>query len=202
MRVPSPPVISATLSGFVIGVIVTLLALGVIGSTSASKAPLPTPTPVQKSVGNQLFKAQLQKIANKVLGPDPRGPDSRFLTASVSPVSTLDVKLIPQRVQQHFRSVIIYFRLNDHPLGPVWRLREAKSDVFALLKAIYSSDLPVYNAELIGQFSKGSQKPYEAIIAFITYQTAEKVPWKRWGRTHEAQLWNMLDYSSVDHRFA
>lgn len=93
------------------------------------------------------------------------------------------------------------FRLNDHPLGRSWRLREAKADVFALLKSIYTSGLPVYNTELVGQFAPAGHKSYTAVVAYLTYQTATRLPWKRWGRTSEGRLWNLLDYRDVSARF-
>jgi hypothetical protein len=203
-RFPSPPIVSAALSGFVIGVIVALAASGVLARPSAARQVQATPsTPVPvKSVRDEAMESQLARLANRVLGPDPAGPKSRFLGVQVTNVSTLDLGLVPAGTQHHYRSVMLTFRLNDHPLGPTWRLREAKADVFALMKSLYMSGLPVYNAELIGKFSKGSQHSYDAIIAYMTFQTAEKIPWKRWGRTHEGQLWSMLDYQSIDRRFA
>jgi hypothetical protein len=36
----------------------------------------------------------------------------------------------------------------------------------------------------------------------MNHPTAERIPWKRWGRDHESQLWAMLDYKVVDRRFS
>jgi hypothetical protein len=205
-RFPSPPVVSAALSGFVIGVIVALMASGVIGHSANAPTPTPkvsTPGPV-KSVRDQSMETQLAKIANHVLGSDPAGPKSRVQHLRLVSVSELDRGLVAPRARREYKSLQVTFRLNDHPLGPAWRLREARADVFALLRAIYSSNLPVYNTELVGTFTAKAQKtPYNALVAYVTYQTASKIPWKRWSRSPrvETQVWAMLDYKSVNKRF-
>jgi hypothetical protein len=198
---PSPPAVATTLSGFVIGVLVTLVASGVIGHASSNKPVATTLVPV-RSVGDDLLEAKLQKLVAKVLGPAyPTGPKTRFLSVKVY---TLGTGLIPPGVARTYRSVVINFRLNDHPLGHSWRLREAKGDVFALLKNIYTSGLPVYDTKLFGRFSAGSQSLYTAVTAYMSYQSASRIPWKRWGRTpaHEAQVWSLLDYRSIAKKFA
>jgi hypothetical protein len=198
-RLPSPPTVASTLSGFVIGVLVTLVASGIIGHASSNKSVQSTPVPV-RSVRDELLEAKLNHLATKVLGPAyPTGPKSRFLSVKVS---TLGIGLVPPDVARTYRSCVITFRLNDHPLGPSWRLREAKADVFALLKSIYISGLPVYDMELVGRFHTGTQAPYTAIVAYMSYQSAGRIPWKRWGRTHEGQVWNLLDYRSIAKKFA
>jgi hypothetical protein len=205
-RFPSPPVVSAALSGFVIGVILTLMASGVIGHASERPTSTPrvsTPGPV-KSVRDQLMETQLKKIANRILGSDPAGPKSRVLDVKLVPVNLLERGLVAPRARRDYKSVLITFRLNDHPLGPTWRLREAKADVFALLRAIYVSSLPVYNTELVGSFTPKAQKTsYTALVAYLTYQTASRIPWKKWSRSPkvESQMWTMLDYKTVDRRF-
>jgi hypothetical protein len=203
IRFPSPPIVSATLSGFVIGVLVTLMATGVINRSPADTGAPPratTPVPV-KSVRDQLLETQLSHLATRMLGADPAGSNTRLRSVRLVPVSDLDRELVSPGPRRSYHSIMLTFKLNDHPLGPTWRLREARADIFALLKAIYVSSLPVYNTELIGRFNTGHQKPYDAVVAYMTYQTAAKIPWKRWGRTHEAQVWSMLDYHVVDHRF-
>ncbi len=103
------------------------------------------------------------------------------------------------------RSVFIEFRLYDHPLGRAWRLRSAKADVFSLLKALYTSRLPVYDVELVGLFPLRSGKTLvdsRALVAFIDHPTADRIPWKKWGRDNEGRLWSMLDYRHLDARFA
>jgi hypothetical protein len=180
-------------------VLVTLVASGVIGHASSNKPVQTTPVPV-RSVRDELLEAKLERLAIKVLGPAyPAGPKTRFLSVKVS---TRGIGLIPPGVAREYRSVVITFRLNDHPLGASWRLREAKADVFALLKNIYTSGLPVYDTELVGRFATGTQPTYTAIVAYMSYQSAGRIPWKRWGRTHEAQVWSLLDYRSIAKKFA
>lgn len=200
MRLPSPPVISAAVSGFVVGVLVTLLASGALGRSAAARPRKPTPVPVT-SVREQVLQTKLRRLATRVLGPDPRGSSSRVLSVTVSEVSSSGVVSVPPEIRRKYESVKLTFRLNDHPLGRTWRLREAKADVFGLLKAIYTSGLPIYSTELVGRFSKGKQAPYNAVVTYMTYRTSTGIPWKRWGRSHEAQIWSLLDYHAVDRRF-
>jgi hypothetical protein len=77
--------------------------------------------------------------------------------------------------------------------------------VFALMKMIYTSDLPIYDTELIGMFPLPSGKHVvnsEAVVAYETHIGATHIPWRSWGRESEGLLWTKLPYKSVDPRFA
>lgn len=105
-----------------------------------------------------------------------------------------------------YRTVFISFRLLNHPLGPAWRLKEAKGDVFRVMRSLFSSTLPVYDVELQGFYpianKKGAVALQPVLVAYLDHQTASRIPWKRWGREYEGRLWTMLTQQWVDARFA
>src|SRR5579875_1484651 len=124
--VPSPPSVAAGLSGFVIGVILTLILVGTLGHHTESATP-PATLPPATPLGDSLMKARLSKLLNRLLGPGypdlhtPRLVHLNLIPASIGPVplGTLDR-------DTPYRTVQIVMRLNDHPLGKLWRLRAAK----------------------------------------------------------------------------
>jgi hypothetical protein len=103
------------------------------------------------------------------------------------------------------RAVYIRFRLNNHPLGKAWRLRAAKADVFAVMQALFTSQLPIYSVEMVGLFpvstGKGT-KEEPVLVVYMDHLTASTIPWKRWGRESEGRLWAMLPSRYIDPRFA
>jgi len=153
------------------------------------------------------MKVRIQRIVDRQLGPGayPAPRKSRLdyvqLTPAVSePVAKSGPQLLPA-----YQSVYIVFRLNDNPLGRVWRLRAAKFDVFTVLKALYTSQLPVYDVEMDGNYPISRRKPVcegHALVAIMDHSTAELIPWKRWGRDQEARLWSSLSYTCVSPQFA
>lgn len=204
---PSPPTVSAAFSGFVVGVLLTLVLTGVFTSaskTAAVKTTLPPSTPVADS---QLV-IRIKRIAVHQLGtasvPAGRGP--RLLDVTTQPAGPLVVAPDAGVRLAHFRSIFIHFRLNDHPLGKSWRLKAAKADVFTVLKALYTSQLPIYNVEMVGEFPlNGKNKPSEdsVLIAYMDHASAERIPWNRWSRgADEGRLWAALDEHYVDPHFA
>lgn len=199
------PAIAFGLSGFVLGIIVTLLALGVfhMQQSAAPVATLPPSTPV----GDESMRARVTKIVQSQLGPAYPGPAKSRLVGPVivSPVLPPgDVDPIQNPRLAKYRSVTVKFWLNDHPLGKPWRLRAARGDVFNLMKALYTSQLPVYNLYLQGYFHlPGSGRKRDLVLkAYMDHPTAARIPWKRMDRvTGETRVWNLLSYRYVNPKF-
>lgn len=200
---PPAPIVGSALSGFVVGILLTLLLTGVLARGSRvparSAATLPTPSrPVELQMYTQIKRLVLQK-----LGPsDTNQKTSRLISLHLLPV---DISSGDTYADARYRTVAIVFRLYDHPLGPAWRVRAAKADVFAVMKALYSSGLPVYDTEMQGRFPLPSGKQYRAqtvLDAFMSYRVASRIPWKHWARDQEGELWNLLPYKYIDSRFS
>jgi hypothetical protein len=187
---PPAPIVSSALSGFVVGVIVTLIVAGAIPhSVSSSPNPTTGPTPPVRQ-----------------LGPSPDRTRPRLTSATVSPPSA-EGSVFQPGFDSSLRTVVLTFRLNDHPLGPTWRLRAAKADVFLLLKALYSSNLPIGNVEMAGVFPLTTKKGFKSrrvLLVYANRATVGKLPWKRLSRDEptENHVWRVLDYAWVDPRFA
>lgn len=201
MHPPDPRAVSLSLSGFVAGVLATLLATGVIARTPRDSTPavptVPTPRRVQPSALEQHVRA----LVLRQLGPSLDGHKTgRLITLRLLPVVDLPAQFQPEGLDTRYRSLFVSFRLNDHPFGRAWRLKAAKGEVFGLLKGLYTSGLPIYNTELVGRFplrQGGATRPTNAMTVYISYSTATRIPWRRWGRDREAQLWNELNYKVV-----
>ena len=202
----SPPVVASGLSGFVLGIVATLLAIGVVGHSAGGKSPAPTLPPVTSvSVGQ--MEVRVTRIVDRQLGPAgyPAPRKSRLIHVSLVPAIPEVGSSPPGPGMPDYQSVFIVFRLNDHPFGRAWRLRAAKADVFGVLKALYTSQLPIYDVEMDGMFplrSGTSVRDQRTVIARIDHHTAEQIPWKRWGRDQEGRLWSSLSYRYVNTRFA
>jgi len=147
---------------------------------------------------------RLAKIITRQLGPaDPVPAKTRLLKLSLTSIVSSQQPEGPSITLRHYRSVSIVFRCNDHPFGRAWRLRAAKSDVFLVLKGLYTSGLPVYDVEMVGLFPlRPGKSDQRAVTVYIDHDTAASIPWKSWGRDHEAALWSRLTYAHVDARFA
>lgn len=203
MRFPSPPVVSSAFSGFVVGILVTLAATGVFSHASKPSAS-PTLPPV-RLVGDPQLWAAVHRLATQKLGPFTDEKRARLVAVNLSPISSLEALADPRLSISKYRSAKIVFRLNNHPLGASWRFKAAKADVFALLKALYTSDLPIYDVELIGIFPVSSGKTIaerQVMTAYETHDAAARIPWRRWGRDKEAALWSQLTYRQVNPKFA
>jgi hypothetical protein len=73
------------------------------------------------------------------------------------------------------------------------------------MKALYTSSLPIYDVRMVGRFPLPSGKKVveqQALVAFIDHKRADSIPWRRWTRKQEGQLWSVLNYKRVDPRFA
>jgi hypothetical protein len=204
-RLPSPPIVAAALSGFVVGVILTLLATGLMpsGAGSAHLAPtLPPATPV----GDPQLTASVRRIVAHRLGlayPAPKTP--RLLNVDVAEAGPVLPDSTSPITPHKERAVYIRFRLNNHPLGRAWRLKAAKADVFAVMQALYTSQLPIYSVEMVGIFPISTRKGVKdepVLVVYMDHLTASTVPWKRWGRESEGRLWAMLPSKYIDPRFA
>lgn len=206
MRPPSPPVIAGALSGFVIGVLLTLVATGTMSRGSLPPQATPTVPPATVVPAFQL-KLQINHIVSKILGPQPSDPrKSRLLDTQLFPVGPNDTVPGQEFSYPGYRSVLITFRLNDHPFGPSWRLRAAEADVFAVMRALYTSQLNVYDVQMDGKFPMDPKHPgalQTALRASMSYDQSRSIPWRHWPRsvTNEARLWRMLTSVSVDPRF-
>jgi hypothetical protein len=152
------------------------------------------------------MKARLVRIVTRQLGPAyPDTHTPRLVSLQLARVRLPNVALPTPDSGYEFRSVDIVYRLNDHPLGPAWRLRAAKADVFEVLKALYTSNLPIYSVYMNGLFPRGKGKntrEQSAVQVYIDYHTAAKIPWKRWGRELENRLWSTLTLRYVAPWFA
>lgn len=193
------------LTGFVLGIIVTLLAIGAfkVRQNQTPVATLPPSTPV----ADVAMRAQITKIVQTQLGPAYPGPARTRIIGSIIlsplfPQSDIDPTIDPRL--RRFRSVTVKFALNDHPLGKPWRLRAARADVFNLMKALYTSQLPIYNVYLQGYFHLHGKPAQRQLVlrAYMDYPTAGRIPWKRWDRAaDEARLWSLLPYKYVNPAF-
>ncbi|MGH2444284.1 MAG: hypothetical protein ACRDFX_14100, partial [Chloroflexota bacterium] len=196
--------VSAGLSGFVVGVFVTLAASGVLARTSGHAAPVATPI-VTRPVVQSVLWTRVHKIVTRELGPFTDAKQNRFVSLGLSHVHDYEVTgHQPAGDVAAYRSVSLVFRLNDHPLGKVWRVRAARADVFTVMKGLYVSGLPIYDIHMIGLFalpSNGKKRETEAVRVYESYAAANRIPWKRWGREHETALWNSLSFKYVDPRF-
>ncbi len=204
-KFPDPRIVSWTLTGFVVGVLLTLVASGTINHSSQAplaRATLPPATPL----GDAQLYQNVQRIVIRELGQAyPNVKLHRLIQLRLDPVSSALDPETRAGVSTHARSVFIEFRLYDHPLGKSWRLRSAKADVFSLLKALYTSRMPIYDVELVGIFPLRAGKVVRdsrALVAFIDHPTANRIPWRHWGRDSEGRLWALLDYKHLDARFA
>lgn len=197
--------VSWTLTGFVVGVLLTLVATGTINHSSQAAAPGVTLPPARAVSNGQLYQ-NVQRLVIRQLGQAyPNVRLHRLIQLRLDPVSSALDPESRKSISAHSRSVFIEFRLYDHPLGKSWRLRSAKADVFSLLKALYTSRLPIYDVEIVGIFPLRSGKIMQdsrALVAFMDHPTANRIPWRHWGRDYEARLWAMLDYKHLDPRFA
>jgi hypothetical protein len=197
--------VSWALTGFVVGVLLTLIATGTLNHNSQPSTPLAT-LPPAKAVGDAVLYQSVRRVVIRQLGQEyPNVKLHRLIQLRLDPVSS---PLDPEArgsVPSNSRSVFIEFRLYDHPLGKSWRLRSAKADVFSVLKALYTSRLPIYGVELVGIFPLRNGNVVQdsrALVAFIDHPTANRIPWRRWGRDNEGRLWSLLDYKHLDPRFA
>ena len=195
---------SWALTGFVVGVLLTLVATGTVNHASTTQ-PIHATLPPARQVSGATLYGGVRKLVIRELGQAyPNVKLNRLIQLRLDPVSSALDPESRMQVPPHSRSVFIEFRLYDHPLGRSWRLRSAKADVFSLLKALYTSTLPIYDVELVGIFPLRTGKAVQearALVAFIDHPTANRIPWRRWGRDNEARLWALLDYKHLDSRF-
>ncbi|MGH2448082.1 MAG: hypothetical protein ACRDFS_05700 [Chloroflexota bacterium] len=189
------------------GAIVALLAAGVFarGPAQAALKPNATLPPVTPTAVDQMY-TRVKSMVVKDLGPSYPNPRlARLLSLTLVPVAPPVLRRIGPSPIDRLRTVVIVFRLNDHPLGKAWRLRTAKADVFVVMKSLYASQLPIYNVEMIGEYPMPRnhvRKLRRVLTAFLDHTTASQIPWKHWRRTDESTLWSMLTYSSVNKAFA
>jgi hypothetical protein len=203
ISVPPPPIVAAALSGFVVGAVVTLVLTGVMTRHIGSASPTVT-IPQSTSVADPQMFLRIRRIVDRVLGPQPGTKLSRRMSIELLPATCLpDRKQCPSGLPA-YQSVVIKFRLLNHPLGPQWRLRTAKGDIFATMKALYTSQLPIFNVEMDGYFplNNGHTTALSRVMtAYITYPRADQIPWKHWQRDKEGELWKRLTYVQVNPRF-
>jgi len=184
--------------------VVTLFATGVLGVGSSSSGVSPTPTTIPVSASS--LYSRVYKLVVKQLGPGYPNPQRlvALQLSTVRPEGQQPTTTEGGSALSDYRSLYIEYRLLDHPLRS-WRLKTAKSEVFTLLKVLYTSGLPIYNVELDGQFmlpDHGKLREERALLAYIDHVTAGTIPWRTWGRDHEGQVWGILPFKSVDPRFA
>ncbi len=199
-RTISPPIVASGLSGLVVGVVLTLVVTGLTPHATSKALPSATILPPIPRVQPHLYK-NVQRIVLRALAPAYPNPKiSRLVNLELlPPESRADVGSKPR-----LHSVIITFRLNDHPLGKGWRLRAAKGDVFRVLKALYTSGLPVGSVHMDGEFPSGksSEGPtYLAVTTFISLSRAAHIAWRKLDRTREDQVWRNLNRVYVNPRF-
>src|SRR5579859_2751038 len=191
----SPPVVAAALSGFVAGVLFSLLATGLLSpgsGTSHTGQPLP---PVRNVAEAQVFQ-RVQKMVIRRLGPSyPNPKQSRLIRLYVTPAEQVTGLSVTTIHNAQYRSVYITYRVNEHPLGKSWRLRAAEGDAFMVMQALYTANLGIYNVWMFGKFPEPHNNRLQettVLIAYMDHQTATKIPWRSWGRTDEGRLWNRL----------
>jgi hypothetical protein len=203
---PPAPIVAAALSGFVVGVLLTLVASGLALRPGGSAATPPTAAP-PVSVSDSVLRHRIAQIVSRQLGPMPSDPrKSRLSGVSLMPAELSDVPPEPATRTTPYRTVYIVFRLNNNPFGSAWRLKSARADVFTVMKALYTSRLPIYDVTMAGRYPlpspKGKSALRRAVLVSLDHRTASSIPWRHWSRGHEQQLWNMLAFKWVDPRFA
>ena len=199
---PPPPIVAATLSGFVLGIIATLAVIGIGSSPSnaVGTATLPPSTPV----ADTQLKLRVTRIVTHQLGlyyPNSKIP--RLQDVEINDAGPPLATFPNSGGVAPYHSVYIKFRLDDHPLGKVWRMKAARADVFAVMRALYVSQMPIYSVWMDGTFPLGPRHREETVLSvYMDHLTASHLPWKRWSRDDEGRLWSLLPYRSVDPRFA
>jgi hypothetical protein len=188
----------------VVGVVITLIATGSFARRASSISATPVATPVSTrtvTLSDAQLATRLRLLVAHELGPSPEKAQPRLIKLSISPVPPPD-PLQPEAVTT-LRTVLIRFRLNNHPLGGSWRLKAAKGDVFLVLRGLYTSGLPVGSVEMTGVFPLKGSNPKKALQIYLESDTASRIPWHKMGRSevNEARVWKLLDYKWVDPRF-
>lgn len=192
----SAPIIAAALSGFVLGVLATVVVTGALPRHTSAQ-PVATLPPAQPVAKAQLYQ-RVSLLVTRTLGssyPDIKKKRLVSLQLVTVPAATSSPN-VPE-TEATFHSVWIVFRLNDHPLGRGWRLREAKADIFQTFKALYTSTLPVYDVHLTGIFPVRvgkSVRDRTAVVVDMTHRTAAAIPWAKWGREHEGRVWTLTKH--------
>jgi hypothetical protein len=136
--------------------------------------------------------AKLRRLIVRQLGPSPsNGNQDRLVQLELAPAES------SQANHSGYRSVGIVFRLYDNPLGRSWRRRTAEADVFEVMKAVFTSQLPIYSVTMNGIFPLPHGKKLEdqtALRAYIDHPTAARIPWGKWQRNPdtETRLWRLL----------
>lgn len=204
-RVPPAPIVSSALSGFVVGVIATLIATGSIGHSSAQPLATPAPTSISTQTAyltGAAITSRIRSIVVRELGPSLNKSEPRLIGLSVSPTTGERDPLQPGSLPP-LRTILITIRLNNHPLGGTWRLKAAKADVFLVLRGLYTSTLPVGSVEMKGMFPLQGTRLRKVLEVYMDSSTAAKLPWRKMARDeiNEGRVWRALDYQWVDPRF-
>lgn len=206
--VPPAPLVGAALSGFVVGVFLTLIAVGAAPHPSSSASPPPT-APPPAAISDRQMHLRVTQIVSHQLGPLPTDPKkSRLMSVALLPAELTDVPPDTPRGTSPYRSAYIVFRLNNNPFGRAWRLKSARADVFTVMKALYTSGLPIYDVTMEGRYplpstnGKGKTRLRRALLVSLSYRTASHIPWHHWGRGDESRLWSQLTWKWTDPRFA
>ncbi|HZT95473.1 MAG TPA: hypothetical protein VFB34_01425 [Chloroflexota bacterium] len=195
-------VLLGALTGFLIGVIVTVAfapALG-IGHTNASTHGTPTPIPQATTapVTETELAARIRSYANQALVYSSVSGLSRLQSVNVRPAG------FPTRVatQPVLFNAIITFSLNPNPFRN-YQVRSARADVFLVLQKLYSHNLPLNVVALHGTFHLPGQKSATIMLRAVSNPIIQtQFNWSKLARGSEKKVWRALPVHFIDSRFA
>jgi hypothetical protein len=192
---PRAVLVSAVI-GCAIGVIGTL-AFAPFAVNSQHKPDETTPTPTINRMTTQSVEAVLNRIASAKLGYSNATGKSRVVRVVAAPAFRYNY--IPDTPQ--YFNVQIAFTLSTSVPG--YNSATAEDDVFEILDAIYTSDLPVNNISCQGMFQfDGSKHPQVALRAGVTPTIADRIDWTDVSRGQEKTVWKKLSPHWISGKFS
>src|SRR5581483_5724864 len=179
--------LGAVVSGFTIGVIITLAAYPLLTNHSkkSGNGQSPLPTPVVMSAAQ--VRTNIRDLSDQALVLSPLG---KHRLLSVSLVADVDQSQYLQGPRMY--DARIRFTLNPNPVSSHIQVGSAESDCFLLLKNLYSHDLPLQNIELIGTFPHEGRLATGLRAGSGLFVESKFAPWKSLSRTETKAVWTNL----------
>lgn len=198
------PALAAALSGLIVGILGTLIVTGTVNNGPSRPSPAATLPPAVSSPDAQLYTRVRRLVIHQLGDAYPYQRQGRHVELRIVPVAGGPGGHPLPTDLASYRSIQVEYRLNDHPLGKVWRVREAKGEVFLVMRALYTSRFPVYSVHLVGDFPldrRNRATVQHALNVYMDHATALHLPWARWTRADEGALWTALPRKRIDPRF-
>ncbi len=193
--------LAAAVVGGLIGVVMALAFAPLVISGEAkidtlSRTPGPTASPTSNTSAGAV-RVAIERLSRTALGYTTSG-QQRVTGVAVSPItfSNGDSSVL--------YDATITFTLNPNPFGSSFRIRSAQEDVFLVLKALYSHDLPLSDVSFRGMFDfPKSRRPKPVLIAGSNLTVESKfAPWNKAARSLEKRVWSALRPHWISSRFA